>query len=142
MDITNQVKEIKRNLKLLGKLEREFQLKPNYDGNDDPLLYCGVANSNLINELTPLVEEYFGKPYKPAGESAFFKNLFDTFIKAVGGIRTEQTLYKKDIDEGVILFCAFWPWGSDPVRTSIRVGLICYLPEVETEYTKFLKGYF
>lgn len=142
MDITNQVKEIKRNLKLIGKLEREFGLKPNLDGNDDPLLYCGVANSDIISQLTPIVEEYFGKPYKPAGETAFFKNLLDPFIKTVGGIRTEQTLYKKDIDNGVVLYCAFWPWGSDPVRTSIRLGLICYSEEVDKEYTKYLKGYF
>ena len=141
MEITEQVKTIKKNLKLIGKLEKEFGLKPNTD-IDDPMLYCGVAQSNLIEQLTPLVEEYFGSAYKPAGETAFFKNLFDKFIKAVGGGRKEQTLFKKDIDEGVVLYCAFWPWGTQPVKTSVRIGLVCYSEEVEAEYTKYLKGYF
>ncbi len=141
MEITEQVKTIKKNLKLIGKLEKEFGLKPNTD-IDDPMLYCGVAQSNLIEQLTPLVEEYFGSAYKPAGETAFLKNLFDKFIKAVGGARKEQTLFKKDIDEGVVLYCAFWPWGTQPVKTSVRIGLVCYSEEVEAEYTKYLKGYF
>ena len=141
MEITEQVKTIKKNLKLIGKLEKEFGLKPNTD-IDDPLLYCGVAQSNLIADLTPLVEEYFGAAYKPAGETAFFMNLFDKFIKSVGGVRKEQTLFKKDIAEGVILYCAFWPWGTSPVKTSVRIGLVCYLSNVEEEYTKYLKGYF
>ena len=47
MDITEQVKEIKKNLKILSRLEKEFAVKPNSD-NDNPLLYCGVAKSNII----------------------------------------------------------------------------------------------
>lgn len=141
MEITEKVNEIKKNLKILSKLEKEFAVKPNND-NDNPLLYCGVAKSNIISSLTPLVEEYFGKPYKPAGESAFLKNIFDSFIRAVGGIHKDQTLFKKDIDNGVILYCAFWPWGSEPVKTSVRIGLVCYDSNVEEEYKKSLKGYF
>lgn len=141
VEITEQVKTIKKNLKILSKLEKEFSVKPNND-NDDPLFYCGVAKSNIINELTPLVEEYFGKAYKPAGETAILKNFFDPFIKAIGGIHKNQTLFKKDIDKDVILYCAFWPWGSDPVRTSIRVGLICLSDDLKEAYTSQLKGYF
>ena len=141
MEIEEQVKEIKKNLKILGKLEKEFGVKPNTD-NDNPLLYCGVAKSNIIASLTPLVEEYFGNPYKPSGESAFFKNLFDSFIRAVGGIQTNQTLYRKDIEDKVILYCAFWPWGTEPVKTSIRIGLVCFSDDLKEAYTSKLKGYF
>lgn len=141
MEITEQVKEIKKNLKLISLLEKQFGIRPNSDV-DDPLLYCGVAQSDLISQLSPEVEKFFGKAYKPAGEGAFFKNLFDKFIKSVGGVRKDQTLYKKDIEKGVVLYCAFWPWGTQPVKTSVRIGLLCYDPACETEYTKHLKGYF
>ena len=105
-------------------------------------MYCGVAKSNLISEITPIVEEYFGKPYKTAGNSAFFMNMFDKFIKKVGGIRSEQTLYRKDITDKVILYCAFWPWGTEPIKTSVRIGLICYDKKEEEELTGYLKSYF
>lgn len=141
MEITENVKIIKKHLKLISLLEKEFEMKPNYDSND-PLLYCGIVKSDLISKLESHVEEYFGKPYKPAGQSAFFKSMFDPFVKDIGGIRFEQTLYKKDITPGVVLYCAFWPWATDPQKTSIRIGLLCLFKDMEEEYTKHLKGYF
>ena len=140
MEINEQIDEIKKNLKLIGLLEKQFDMRPNPDV-DEPLVYCGVAKTNLISEITPIVEEQFGKPYKTAGDSAFFMNLFDKFIRKVGGIRTEQTLYRKDITDKVILYCAFWPWGSEPVKTSIRIGLVCY-DSKEEEFVKYLKSFF
>jgi len=132
---------IRKNLKIIDLIEKKFKIKPNNDV-DDPLLYCGVADSNIIDELSHEVETVFGKPYKPAGEGAFFKNFFDKFVREVGGARKEQTLYRIDIDENTCMYCAFWPWGSNPVKTSIRIGLVCYGADEREKYAKDLKGEF
>ncbi len=142
MDIAENVKAIKQTLKLISVLEKNFSVKPNNSNNDDPTLYIGVAQSDIVEALTPEVEKYFEKPYKKAGDSAFWGNLFDNFIKSVGGINKDQTLYKKQIDDGVFLYCAFWPWGTAPVKTSIRIGLMCSSRELDEQYARELKGYF
>lgn len=83
--------EIRKTLKLIDVIEKKYNIKPNNDV-DEPLLYCGVADTDLISRLAVEVEEYFGKTYKPAGEGAFFKNFFDKFVREVGGTRKEQTV--------------------------------------------------
>ncbi|MBF0545126.1 MAG: hypothetical protein HQM08_11860 [Candidatus Riflebacteria bacterium] len=135
------IESIKDSLKLIPILKLKYKVKANYDG-DDPTLFVGVAESNMIEVLRPVVEEYFGPPYKPAGETAFLKNIFDHFVKSVGGVRKEQTLFRKEISPTLILFCAFWPWGSDPVRTSIRIGLIFESQEEEDGISKELAPFF
>lgn len=142
MPISEEVKAIKLDLKLIGRLEKKYSVVPNNSDNSDPTLYVGVAETLNMAELTKEVEGIFDEPYKKAGDSAFFKNLFDSFVKSVGGVRKEQTLYRKRVTEGVFLYCAFWPWGSKPEKTSIRIGLICATQELDECYAKELKGYF
>lgn len=137
----NQLKKIRESLKIIDLIEKKFKIKANND-IDDPLLYCGVADSNIMLPLTEEVEKVYGKAYKPAGEGAFLKNFFDKFVKEVGGARKEQTLYRKEISEQIFLYCAFWPWGSNPVKTSIRIGLVCYGADERDALTKELKGDF
>jgi hypothetical protein len=139
--LVDHVQSIKDVLSIIPELKAKFGVKRNSD-NDDPLLFCGVATSDIIANVTPVIEQKFGKAYKPAGETAFFKNLFDGFVKNVGGVRTEQTLFRHDINDRFAIYCAFWPWGSNPVNTSIRIGLICMTEEEEQEMIKALKGCF
>ncbi|MDD3001509.1 MAG: hypothetical protein PHF29_07130 [Candidatus Riflebacteria bacterium] len=126
------LEKIKNALKIIGNIEEKYKIKRNADV-DVPLLYCGVAQSNIIKDLSEDVKAYFSDPYKPAGKSAFLKNFFDKFMREVGGARVEQTLYRLQISEKIFLYCAFWPWGSNPVKTSIRIGLICY-EQADTDY--------
>jgi hypothetical protein len=137
----NNIKKIRDTLKVIKIIEKKYKIKPNNDV-DEPLLYCGVADSDILAQLAAEVEKYFDKPYKPAGQGAFFKNFFDSFIKEVGGVRKEQTLYRLAIDEGVFMYCAFWPWGSDPVKTSVRIGLVCYGADERSGYSRLLAGDF
>lgn len=135
------LEEIRKHLKIIDLIEDKFKIKANNDV-DDPLLYCGVADSNIMSELAVEVEKVFGPAYKPAGEGAFFKNFFDKFVREVGGARKEQTLYRIAIDEMTCLYCAFWPWGSNPVKTSVRIGLVCYGADERDNYARELKGDF
>ncbi len=137
----SSLEKIRKTLKVIDLIEDKFKIKPNNDV-EDPLLYCGVADSNILQELAVEIEKYFSKPYKPAGEGAFFKNFFDRFMREVGGARKDQTLYRLDIDDITCMYCAFWPWGTNPVKTSIRIGLVCFGADEREKYEKELQGEF
>ncbi|MBF0409970.1 MAG: hypothetical protein HQM10_21685 [Candidatus Riflebacteria bacterium] len=137
----NIVESIKETLKLIPILKSSYNVKRNTD-EDDPILFVGVAETNMIEQLRPVVEEYFGPPYKPAGTGSFWMNLFDSFVKSVGKIRKDQTLFKKDISPNIRLFCAFWPWGSEPVKTSIRIGIMFDSEAEEEELKKKIQNFF
>ena len=40
----------------------------------------------------------------------------------LGGLMAGQILFTSDPNRGVVLFCAWWPWGNGE-KISIRVGL-------------------
>ena len=113
---------VEKTMDLIGELKTTYEIKP--PDSKDPLLYTGVVEADVIAQITPIVEKYFGSPFKPAGQSALFKNLMDGFSKTIGGMRKEQTVFRKDISKSLYLYCAFWPWGSNPVNTTIRIGIL------------------
>lgn len=113
-----QFSRLVADLKAKGPLE----LKPD---RQNPLLYTTVVGAQRIYELKVLVSSMLGQPYKPSGESAMWKNWFDPFVKSVGGIEKQQTLYRRGLDEPFALYAAFWPWASDNTRCSLRIGLSC-----------------
>jgi hypothetical protein len=137
-DIETRVREI---MALKNELQNQFGVKRNPDC-EDPLVYGGVVESDVIARITPVVEKYFGPAYKPAGQTAYLGNWFDSFIKAVGGVRPEQTLYRVKLEPGIDLYCAFWPWGSNPIKTSVRLGLLCDDTDREEKLGKALRDCF
>ena len=139
--MADSVQKIKETLALIPLMKSEFGITKNRDSCGE-LLYTGVAQSNVIDQLSVKVAEYFGKPYKAKGEGAFWANWFDSFVKSVGGIENDQTLYRKDISETIIIYCAFWPWGSNPVKTSVRIGILCKDDEERSRLLKDLEGSF
>ncbi len=137
----DKLKAIREALRVIPEMKTRFGVKRNQQEND-PLMFVGVTDTSAIKDIAPLVEEFFGKPYKPPGETAFLMNLFDHFVKEVGGVRREQTLFRKEIGKGLNLFCAFWPWASDPAKTSVRIGLLCAEEKVEKALAKAVKDAF
>ena len=137
----NEVKTIKETLELIPLMKSQFGITRNRDSCDE-LLYTGVAQSNVIDDLGKEVAKYFGDPYKAKGDGAFWANWFDSFVKSVGGIESDQTLYRKEISPTVTMYCAFWPWGSNPVKTSVRIGVLCSNDEESSRLAKELKGSF
>ena len=135
------VDTIKETLELIPLMKSKFGITRNRDSCDE-LLYTGVAQSDVIDELSQEVAKYFGSPYKAKGDGAFWANWFDSFVKSVGGIESDQTLYKKEISETVTMYCAFWPWGSNPVKTSVRIGVLCSDDKERSGLAKELKGSF
>jgi hypothetical protein len=117
----DELQIIEKTMALLGELKAAHEIKTSDSG--DPLLFVGVVKADVIEQITPLVEKYFGEAYKPAGKSAFFKNILDSFSKSIGGIRKEQTVFRKNVSQSLDMYCAFWPWGENPVNTTVRIGV-------------------
>jgi hypothetical protein len=118
----DQLQVVEETMALIGELKAAYEIKLSDSG--DPLVFTGVVGADVIQQITPTVEKYFGVPFKPAGQSALLKNVMDGFSKAIGGMRKEQTVFRKNVSKSLDLYCAFWPWGSNPVNTTVRIGVL------------------
>ena len=89
------------------------ELRKKYDGYFEFVLFT----QNLIR-LYPVLESFFGLPFKPAGIAPSREAL--DVAERYGGIQKNQTLYfKKD---GVAAQCAMiWPW-SDGAHVTVKVA--------------------
>ena len=124
--------EIEEVLAVVSELELQFGVARN-QGGCGPLLFVGVVDAGAIAALTPSVERRFGPAFKAAGTGTFFKNLSDAHLKRLGGVRKDQTLFLREVPQAADVYCMFWPWGSNPQRISVRIGLMCHSPALATE---------
>ncbi len=67
-----------------------------------------------------LCESILGKAVKPAGTEPSSEDI--KLTQKYGGIRSNQTLFKKQTDS-MIIVAMFWPW-QDEVRTTVKVAVI------------------
>ena len=76
-----------------------------------------VLSSRHMARLHPILEEYFGKPFKPAGVPP--NREAEEYARSYGGIQKNQTFYffKQDglENRGMI-----WPW-NDGLRVTVKV---------------------
>ena len=135
--MNDQLQTVEKTMTIIGELKTSCKIEPSDSG--DPLTYAGVVDSDLIKEISPMAEKYFGVVYNPAGKSNFFGNLTDDFSKAIGGIRKEQTVFRKNISKNLDLYCAFWPWASKPSLTTVRIGAVCSQEEMGKEISSIME---
>ncbi len=84
---------------------------------DSPNLLEFVVSQENLNALTPLLQNYFGLPLKPAGHAP--SREANAYSAAYGGIQKSQTLYY--VDSGASTHCALlWPW-SDGKLITVKV---------------------
>ena len=115
----------------------EMDLRPD---DRNPLTRVTVVGPKKLKKVEAAMEQVFGVAFKPAGTSAIWKNLVNSLVKGVGGIKRDQTLFQKELEPQVFLYCAFWPWESDPGRISVRVGLWAIDAKVRDQLTAALSG--
>ena len=77
-----------------------------------------VLSSRHLTHLYPILEKYFGVPFKPPGVAP--SKEAEAHAKTYGGILKHQTLYfmKKD---GLAQCAMIWPWG-DGSRVTVKVA--------------------
>jgi len=76
-----------------------------------------VVRVDKLDLFYPVLEDFFGKISKPAGEDphASAEQLTNDF----GGVRRDQTLYDREVD-GVMHLAMIWPW-MDNVSATIKI---------------------
>lgn len=102
------------------------------------LTFLGVTSPSAVTGLEEILRRSFGAPYKEKGHRALWMNFFERFVRDVGGIRRNQTLYKRPMGGAVILYAALWPWATRPDRVSVRIGLHCRAPMVVSHLNEAL----
>jgi len=81
-----------------------------------------VAPREALEGVAAIVEEHLGEPAKAAGTSVPADLAGSAMVKAMGGLRGNQTLYAKAVGEELTVYVAFWPWGGG-ARITIKVGV-------------------
>ncbi|MBU9889591.1 MAG: hypothetical protein KTQ49_06960 [Candidatus Omnitrophica bacterium] len=84
-----------------------------------------VISRGGLAKVFPLLEDYFGRPFKPEGQRP--TAVSDRYAGPYGGIRSDQTLYFKKEERGFSI-AMLWPWGNG---TSITMRVIGELSEPE-----------
>ena len=81
-----------------------------------------VAPATALEPVTAKVEEHLDAPKKGADEALPADLAEAPLIEAMGGIRGGQTLYIKELGDGLSMYVAFWPWGGGK-RFTIKIGV-------------------
>ena len=79
-----------------------------------------VIFNDEIEEWTTVLSSILGAAQKPSGVEPTQGDL--DLTKASGGIRVEQTLFKKELGDLTII-AKFWPW-EDNVYTTLKMALL------------------
>lgn len=73
-----------------------------------------------LDQWYKIISLFLGTPRKVVGQEPTSEDL--QLTSATGGIRVEQTLFEKRVDNGTII-AKFWPW-QDNVHTTLRLALL------------------
>ncbi|MFH1768886.1 MAG: hypothetical protein ABH858_06980 [Candidatus Omnitrophota bacterium] len=83
--------------------------------------YCEFVFENTeIDKLKEVFLPLLGPPEKPAGKDPLNEHL--QLTKEYGGIRANQTLFKKDFDHCLVI-AMLWPWQNN-LYTTLKITLI------------------
>jgi hypothetical protein len=76
-----------------------------------------VLDNNHVEPWTKHLESLLGPPYKPPGHPPDPEAR--RLTRPFGGIRHDQTLYRKDAD-GVLMLAFLWPW-QNRLCTTLKI---------------------
>jgi hypothetical protein len=79
-----------------------------------------VFYNREADEWNKVFIDIFGPPIKPAGVKSTEEYL--RLTEAYGGIYTNQTMYKKDFGEYIVIVM-LWPW-QDDIHTTLKIALL------------------
>ena len=106
-------------MKDFPSLAAQLKQLPNDDFRKEENGYIEfVMKAQNLSQLYPLLEDFFGPPFKPAGVAPSREAL--DRAAHYGGIEKHQTLYY--LEAGGLSSCAMiWPW-NDKTRVTVKVA--------------------
>ena len=84
----------------------------------------GVLSRQDLKACYELLVRHFGAAAKEFGKPAAFTGAAARGVERVGGIETNQCLFLSITDERSAVYAALWPWQSDPMRVTLKVGIV------------------
>ena len=63
-----------------------------------------------------------GQPAKAFGQPATLAPAHQNGVNELGGVRGNQCLFLKAMDASMVAYVLLWPWESNPMRVTIKVG--------------------
>ncbi len=82
--------------------------------------YCElVFYSKDLSRWGEVMAEIFGSPSKPQGREPTATD--EEIVQEFGGIRSNQTLFKKEYDGNTVL-AMYWPW-QDETHVTLKIFL-------------------
>jgi len=112
---------LKRDLAVIGELlALPFVKKHDTRFTNEVAL---VAPSSNLQDVGSVVERFLPPPpAKPAGQAVPAELAASPLLEAMGGVRADQTLYVKQLGDGLSIYVAYWPWGGGQ-RVTIKIGI-------------------
>ncbi len=80
------------------------------------------APSHAMAAVCEIVEHHLGAALKPASAPVSEALAARPLVATLGGLRADQTLYERDLGDGLCLYVAFWPWSGGKTIT-IKIGV-------------------
>jgi len=81
-----------------------------------------VAERSAGDAVNALVEGELGPAAKSADAALTAELRQHPLVQAIGGIRGNQSLYCRDLGQGLTSYVAYWPWGGGACFT-IKIGV-------------------
>lgn len=78
-----------------------------------------VLATEELTHLYPILESFFGPPFKPAGVKP--SRTVSDYVRNYGGIQAQQTLYYVERD-GAASCAMIWPWNNG-ARATIKLAM-------------------
>lgn len=91
---------------------------------DAPEYLEGVLARQHLKPCHELLVQHFGAAAKDFGKRAAFAGAAAKCVERVGGIQTNQCLFLSMRDGRSAVYAALWPWSSDPMRVTLKVGIV------------------
>lgn len=88
----------------------------------------GVLARQDLSRCCDLLKGTLGSPVKEFGQPVSLEPKLRKAVEKLGGIRVEQCLFLKAVDDQHGAYATLWPWASDPARVTLKVGVCQLVP--------------
>jgi len=83
----------------------------------------GVLSRPDLPRCCDLLVQHLGSSVKEFAQPAKFSKEIQRLVNDLGGVRVEQSLFLKTVEGSQTIYAALWPWASNPLRITLKVGL-------------------
>jgi len=112
-----------RILDIITSIRSSFKLEERPSPEPEKYFEAVIQRTEL-KRCVDLLETNLGSPVKPFDQDLKLDKGIQKIADDLGGIWKDQCLFLKQNESQEFIFAAFWPWGSDPERITLKLGLV------------------